>query len=155
MFVVDQLEIFEGNLTLFWSFSLLCPFMTLFRSASQINYFCFANLNHRLEAGVKWFENLVFTLVHIPKVPHQLWKNVFVSKNTPLWDFDFLRESLDSFMQLLDASEDGIDLESKSPPSWLGIVLFKHINVLSVEILPLRDRFFYPFSLRDSLPKDF
>jgi len=58
-------------------------------------------------------------------------------------------------MQLLDASEDGIDLESKSQPCWLGIVLFKHINVLSVEILPLRDRFFYPFSLRDSLPEDF
>ncbi len=58
-------------------------------------------------------------------------------------------------MQLLDASEDGIDLEGESPPCWLGVVLLQHIDVLSVEILPFRDGFFYPFCLRDSLPKDF
>lgn len=57
-------------------------------------------------------------------------------------------------MEFLDPSEDSIDLESESPPLWLSVVLLKHINVLTTQILPIGDRLFNPFGFRHLLPQD-
>ena len=58
-------------------------------------------------------------------------------------------------MQLLNSSEDSVDLEGKSPSLGLLVVLLEHIDILSVKVLPLRDRLFNPFGLRDLLPQYF
>lgn len=151
MFLVDKLQVVKGNFTLFWSLSLFSSLVTFLRSTSQVNHLCFANLSHWFETWIQWFENLVFSLIHIAKIFHKLRKNIFISKNTSFWDLNLLRESLDGLVKFLDAGEDGVDLESESPSGWLFVVLFQHINVFTVEILPLWDRFFNPLGLRHFL----
>lgn len=57
-------------------------------------------------------------------------------------------------MKFLHPSEDSIDLESKTPPFGLLVVFLKHVDVLSSQVLPIRDRLFNPFGFRDLLAED-
>lgn len=52
MFIVDKLQIFKGDLTLFLSLSLFGSLVALIWSTSQVNHFGLADLYHRLETWV-------------------------------------------------------------------------------------------------------
>jgi len=82
-----------------------------------------------------------------------LRKDVFVCQNASFGNFNFIWESLASLLQGFDSSKDCINLECEAPSSRLFIVLLEDINIFSAQILPLRDRFLYPFSLGELLLK--
>jgi hypothetical protein len=152
--VVDQSQVFQRNLVLLSSLPLFGSLIALLRSAPEVNNLGLLNLNHWLEAFVEGFENLVFALVHVTQLFHDLRKNVFVRKNAPLRYFDFLRVSHDGLVELLNPSEDSVYLEGESPSLGLSIVFFEHVDVLSAQILPVSDGFFDPLGFGDLLPED-
>lgn len=120
-------------------------------SASQINDFSFLLRRHWFKAAIKWFENLMFTFVHITIVSHYFWKDVFVSKDASFWNLQFIRVSFHCLLEFFYSCENRIDLEGESPSFRFFVVFLKHIDIFSSEILPLCNRFLNPFSLRNLL----
>lgn len=122
MFFMDEFQIFDRDFVLLLSFSNLGPFVAFFGTASQVNDFSFGNICHRFEISVKGFEDIVFSLIHIPKIFHELREHIFIGQDAPLRYFNFVWEPLACLLEGFDSGEDGIDLESESPPSWFFIV---------------------------------
>lgn len=151
---MNQGQVFQGNLVFFSSLPLFGPFITLFRSTPQVDNFGFLNFNHWLETVVERFEHLIFTLIHVTKLFHDLRKHIFICQNAPFWDFYFLWKAHDGFVKFLNPSKDGIDLESEAPPFGLFVVFFEHVDVFSAEVLPVADRLFNPFGFRYFLPEN-
>ncbi len=147
MLIMNLCEIIKRDLVLLSSFSNFCPFVTFFRGAFKVDYLHFLYFCHFFKATVKRFKDLVLTLWHILKVFHELRENIFIRKYTSLHDFDFFWRSLNGFLKFLDSCENCEHLKGKSPSLWLYIVFLKHIDVLSIEVLPLINRFFNPLGL--------
>lgn len=131
VFNVYFLKVFKRNLVFFRSLSCLCSLETLLRSASKIYDFCPLFWCHRFEAAVKWFENLVFTLIHVTIIFHYFWKNIFVSKNAPFRNFQFIWIPVHGLLELFYPSENSINLEGESPSFRIFVVFLKHIDVFS------------------------
>lgn len=146
---MDPLQVLQRYLAFLRPHPHPSPFITLLRTTPEIDDPRLFNFGHGLESGVQGFEDLVLSFVHIAEVVHQLWKHELVGEDAALGYFDFLGEAGDGLVHLLDAGEDGVDLEGEAPPFGLLVVLLKHVDVLLVQILPLLDRLLYPVGLWD------
>ena len=97
----------------------------------------------------------MLAFIHVPIIFHQLWKHIFISKDTSLGDLELVRIAFDGLLKFFDTSENGIDLESEAPSFWFLVILFEHIDIFPSEILPFLNRLFNPLSLGDVMPEDF
>ena len=97
----------------------------------------------------------MLTFIHVPIIFHKFWKNIFISKDASLGNFQFIRISLHGLLKLLYSSKDGINLKGKTPSFWLFVIFFQHIDLLSSQILPLFNRLFDPLCFRYSLSQQF
>ncbi len=131
MLDMDLFQILKWDFILLRSLSDLCSFMTSFWSASEVNNLCFLLRCHWLKTWIKGLENLVLTFIHVTTVLHQFRKDIFISQDASLWDFEFIWVSFHSLLKLFYSCEDGINLECKSPSLRLSIVFLKHVNLLS------------------------
>jgi len=152
MFVVDQVEIFNWDFTLFSSLSQLSSFMALLSTTSQIYYLCLFNFYHRLKAWIQGFEDLELAFIHVAEVFHQLRKDILVSQDTSFWNFELIWVFLNCLFELLNSCEDSKDLEGEAPSSRLLVVFVEHIDVGTIQVLPFCDRLFDPLGFRDPLP---
>jgi len=57
-------------------------------------------------------------------------------------------------MKFLNASENRIDLECKSPSFGLFVVFFQHVDVGASKVLPITHRLLNPFGFWDLLSED-
>ena len=101
------------------------------------------------------FIHFVLTILHVSQLFHQLRKHIFVCKDAALWNLEFGRVTQTSLLHLFNPSENGIDLESKSPSFWLFVVTLKHVDSFSAKILPVFDRLFDPNCLWDFFSENF
>jgi hypothetical protein len=62
---------------------------------------------------------------------------------------------LHGLLELFDTSEDCVYLERETPSFGLFVVLFKHVDIFSTEVLPIFDWLFDPFGFRNVLSEDF
>lgn len=81
--LVNKLQVFEWDFVLFGSLAHLGPLVAFLGSASQVDHFHFVHVGHGLEIVIQGLEDIVFGLVHVPKVFHELRKHIFVSENAP------------------------------------------------------------------------
>ena len=70
MFFMNTIQILDRDLALLLSLSLFSSLVTFLWSTSQVDYFSFAEIYHRLEKRVKGFEDLVFSFIHVAKIFH-------------------------------------------------------------------------------------
>jgi hypothetical protein len=132
MFIMNFSKIFKRNLVLLSSLSNFCSLMAFLRSTFQVNNLHFFNFCHLLEAAIKRFKDLIFTLGHILKILHKLRENIFIGKYTSFHNLDFIWTSLNRFLKFLDSCENCEHLEGESPSFWFHIVFLKHVDVLPI-----------------------
>lgn len=152
VFVMNKFKVVKRDFCFFRTHTTLGALMALLWRAFEVNNLCAIYLSHVFEGTIEWLENFVFSLVHVSQIFHQFAEHVLVCQNGTFRDLNFIWVALWGFVEFLDTSEDRIDLEGKSPTFGLHIVLFKHVDILSTQVLPLCYRFLDPSSFSQSLP---
>ena len=154
MLLVDEGEVVEGDFCFLGAHAALGALVALLGGALEVDDLGLVDFCHGLEAAVERLEDLVLGLAHVAQVPHQLREDVLVGEDAALGDLDLVGVALGGLLHLLDAGEDGVDLEGEAPPLGLHVVLLQHVDVLAAQVLPLRHRLLDPARLGHLLTED-
>lgn len=154
MLLVDEGEVVQRDLGLLGAHAALGALVALFGRALEVDDLGLVDFCHGLEAAVERLEDLILGFTHVAEVLHQFREDVLVSEDAAFRDLDLVGVALRGLLHLLDAGEDGVDLEGEAPALGLDVVLLEHVDVLAAEVLPLGHWFLDPAGLGHLLAED-